>query len=111
MCVCLLTLITDDEMDIVVTPEGKVILTLQRRMVRIVIHDSFDILYSLLLSEHAFPNGGLTILLIKEALVRSSRIHSPHPHAIRIQERLHDQEYFGLIMPLVSLVNIHGHSS
>ena len=104
-------LITDDETDIVVTPKGKVILILQHCMVWIVIHDSFDILYSLLLSEHAFPNGGLTILLIKEALVRFSQIHLPHPHAICIQEWLHDQEYFGLIMPLVSLVNIHGHSS
>ena len=104
-------MITDDDTDIVVTPEGKVMLTLQHRMVRIVIQDSFDILYSLLLSEHAFPNGGLTILLIKEALVRSSRNHSLHPHAICIHKRLYDQEYFGLIMPLVSLVDVRGHSS
>ena len=70
----------------VVTLEGKVMLTLQHHMVWIIIQDSFDVLYSLLLSEHVFPNGGLTILLIKEALVRSSRIHSPHPHAICIKE-------------------------
>jgi hypothetical protein len=107
----LLTLITDDETDIVVSPEtGNVMLTLQRRMVRIVIQDSVDILHSLLLSENAFPNGASTIVLIKEALVRSCQNHAPG--AAHIQQRIEDDdEYFGRIMPLVSLMSILGHSS
>ena len=107
----LLRLITGDETDIVVSPEtGNVMLTLQHPMVRLVIQDSVDILHSLLLSENAFPNGASTIVLIKEALVRSCQNHAPG--AAHIQQRLeNDNEYFGRIMPLVSLMNVLGHSS
>jgi len=95
-----------------VFPTGttKLMLTRQQLLVQVVIQDSFEILHSSLLFTNAFPDGVLTIELIKDALVRSAQNHSPG--ALTIYQRLlYDLEYFRKIMPLVSLMNVHDRSS
>ena len=100
-----------NEMDLVF-PTGmtKLMLTRQQPLVWVVIQDSFKILHSSLLFTNTFPDGVLTIELIKDALVCSAQNHSPG--ALTIYRRLlYDLEYFRKIMPLVSLMNVHDRSS
>jgi len=114
--VCLLTLITA-ELDVVnkadlVFAMGslKIKLMLQRPLVWVVIQDSFDILYSLLQSTNAFPNGAVTIQLVRNALLRSALRHTPG--ALTIHQRLlYNLEYFHKILPLVSIIDAHDQSS
>ena len=123
MSVCLLTLITapsafpgpsavtGDEVDLVFSVDSKkVMLTAQRSLVRVVIQDSFDIIRTSLMFTHAFPDGPLAIQFAKEALLRSALNHTPG--AARIYQRLlKDKEYLWKIIPLVSQMDVNGHST
>jgi len=110
--VCLLTLITAkldvvNKADLVFAMGSlKIKLTLQWPLVWVVIQDSFDILYSLLQSTNAFPNGAVTIQLVRNALLRSALNHTPG--ALTIHQRLmYNPEYFRKILPLVSIINTY----
>ncbi len=85
-------------------------LNLQHDLVQVVIHESFEILHASLLFENAFPEGPMTIKLIKDALIRAAQNHTPG--ALCIYQRLqYNTEYLRKIMPLVSVMNIHDDSS
>lgn len=103
-------MVTADWTDLVFSPDGKTIkLTAQRRLVRLVIKESFEILHSLLLSTHAYPDGAMAIAFVRDALLRAVLTFSPGaaPMYKRIEN---DREYFCAILPLVSLTNVHNHS-
>ena len=97
-----LTTVAGNDTDLVFPQDSnKVMLTLQRPLVHVVIQDSFEILRASLLFTNAFPNGSLTVQLVKDALVRSALKHMPG--AGRISQRLQrDEEYLWKIVPLVS---------
>jgi len=114
--VYLLTLITAklpvvNEADLVFAMGSlKIKLTLQRPLVRVVIQDLFDILHLLLHATNAFPNGVITVQLIRNALLCSALRHTPG--ALTIHQRLlYNPEYFCRILPLVSIINAHDQSS
>lgn len=116
--VCLLILVTAAPptvtahwTDLVLSPGEKTIkLTAQHRLVKLVIKESFKILHSLLLSTDAFPDGAMAIAFVKDALRRAALKYIPA--AIPIGERIErDREYFCMILPLVSLTNVHDHST
>jgi hypothetical protein len=87
---------------------NRVMLTMQRPLVRVVIQDSFDILRISLLFTNAFPEGSVAVQFVKEALLTSALNH--RPGAARIYQRLlHDEEYLSKIIPLVSDMNAHDH--
>jgi hypothetical protein len=111
-----LTLITGfsepvNEADLVFAPGStKVMLGLQSDLVQIVIQDAFEILLSSLLFIHAFPEGALTVQLVKDALIRAAQNHTPG--ALCIYQRLqYSAEYLKKVMPLVSVINVHDDSS
>jgi len=123
--ICLLTLITapnvfpelpivnandTDPTDLVLSPDSnRVMLTMQRPLVRVVIQDSFDILRAELQFTDAFPNATLAAQFVRNALLRSALNHMPG--AGRIYQRLlHDEDYVWRIIPLVSRKNICDHS-
>jgi len=56
---------------------NRVMLTMQRPLVRIVIQDSFDILRTTLLFTDAFPEGTVVNRFVKEALLTSALNHRP----------------------------------
>jgi hypothetical protein len=91
--------------DLVLHPDSnRVMLTIQRPLVRVVIQDSFDILRTTLMFTDAFPEASLVTRFVKEALLTSALNH--RPGAGRIYQRLlHDEEYFWKIAPLVSDTN------
>ncbi len=119
---CLLTLLTvcnvpdqlkviekeaEAETDLVFLPgSNKVMLTLQRPLVRIVIQDSFDILRASLMFTNAFPDCSLTIEFVKDALVRSALNHAPGARYI-YQRLLYKDDYISKLITLVSRMNIH----
>ena len=82
----------------------------QHRLVHIVIQDSFDILHVSLLFTNAFPEGSLISQFVKEALLYLALKHTPSTARI-YQRLLNDQEYMSKIMPLVSELDVHDHSS
>jgi len=113
MSVCLLTLISApnafpevgnevDTTDLVFPQDSnRVMLTIQRPLVRVVIQDSFDILHASLHFTDAFPKASVALQFVRDALLRSALNHMPG--AGRIYQRLlHDKEYLWKIIPLVS---------
>jgi hypothetical protein len=104
-------MVTADWTDLIFSPDGKTIkLTAQCHLVRLVIKESFEILHSLLLSTNAYPDGTIAIAFVRDALLRAILTFSPGaaPMYKRIEN---DREYFCTILPLVSLTNIHDHST
>ena len=97
--------------DLVFTPGSSTLrLNQQRPLVRLVIHSSFEILHSLLLSIDAFPDGALTIHLVKVALLRAAEKYKPG--TAPVYERLKTEHvYFRQVLPLVSPMNVHDHST
>ena len=116
MSIYLLTLITAEldvvnEADLVFAMGSlKIKLMLQWPLVQVVIQDLFDILYLLLQSTNAFPNGAITIQLVRNTLLRSALRHTPGTLTIH-QQLLYNLEYFCKILPLVSVIDAHDQSS
>ena len=74
-----------DEADLVFPPDSdkkQLLLSVQQPMVKRVIRDSFEILYSSLLFVDAFPEGPLTIQLLKGALLCSALKQTPRAVSI-----------------------------
>jgi hypothetical protein len=74
------------------------------------IHSSFEILHSLLLSIDAFPDGALTIRMVKAALLRAAEKYKPGTAPVYEQLKT-EHVYFYQVLPLVSPMNIHDHST
>lgn len=81
---------------------NKVMLTMQRPLVRVVIQGAFDMLHVSLLFTNAFPNPSLSVEFVKEALLRSALNHLPGA-ASMYQRLLRDEEYMSKLIPLVSI--------
>jgi len=95
------------EADLVFLPgSNKVMLTLQRPLVRVVIQDSFDILRASLMFLNAFPDPSLTAEFVKDALVGSALNHAPGARYI-YQRLLYKEDYLSKLITLVSRMNVH----
>jgi len=93
---------TENGADLVFLPgSNKVMLTLQRPLVRAVIQDSFDHLRASIVFTNAFPDGSLAVEFVKDSLVLSAISHAPGARYI-YQRLLYDEEYLLKIIPLVS---------
>jgi hypothetical protein len=80
---------------------SRVILTLQRPLIRLVIQEGFEILCAHLLFAHAFPDGNMISSLVKESLLGGAM--SKMPRAAVIYKRLMcDEQYAPRMWPLVS---------
>jgi hypothetical protein len=75
-----------------------------------VIKKSFEILHSLLLSTHAYPDGAMAIAFVKNALLHAILNFTPSAAPMYKQIK-NEREYFCAILPLVSLTNVHDHST
>ena len=88
----------------------KIKLSVQRPLVQLVIRSSFDIVYSSLVSINAFPDGAISVRFVKEALLRAALRYTPG--TAPIYRRLkNDHDYFCRILPLVSPMDVHDHST
>ena len=76
-------------------------LTIQRRLVRIVIQDSIDILRATLIFENAFPEGPQSLQFARRALVSAAEKQLPATLSIHTR-LLQDDDYIAKITPLVS---------
>jgi hypothetical protein len=80
---------------------NRVILTLQRPLIRSVVQEGFETLRAHLLFDHAFPDGSMISSLIKESLLQGAM--SKMPRAAVIYQRLVcDEDYARRLWPLVS---------
>ena len=97
--------------DLVFIPGSSTLqLNQQHPLVRLVIHSSFEILHSLLVSIDAFTDGALTIRMVKAALLRAAEKYKPG--TAPVYERLKTEHvYFRQMLPLVSPLNVHNHST
>ena len=83
------------------TGSNKVMLTIQRPLVRAVIQEAIENLRAGLLFTNAFPDVCATLTLIQDCLLTAANHHKPG--ATDILERLqHDQDYMLKITPVVS---------
>ena len=89
--------------DLILTPDGRVILTPQHILVHIVIQAAFANARAALLSQHAFPNILLAQSFARDALLAAAESHRPGTTIIH-RRLLRDAEYVGAITPLVSPV-------
>jgi hypothetical protein len=102
---------TENEANLVLPPgSNKVTLQAQHPLVHAVIQDSFDYLRASLMFTNTFPDNSLTVEFIKDALVLSALAHAPGARYI-YQRLLYDEDYMSMIIPLVSLMNVHEYST
>ena len=91
-----------EETELCFAPGGtRVMLTIQRRLVRIVIQDSIDILRATLIFENAFPEGPQSLQFARHALVSAAEKQLPATLSIHTW-LLQDDDYIAKITPLVS---------
>ena len=94
--------VSSDSPDLVFAMDSsKVMLTLQRPLMRLIIQESFENIRVSLLFKHAFPTGRLTIRYTKEALLSTAYTYRPGSEHI-FQKLLHDDDYMSKLIPLVS---------
>jgi hypothetical protein len=88
--------------DVVLTPGStRVMLTVQHKLLRQVIQDSFKNVRAALMFQHAFPNAILAPPLIKDALLAAADSHKPATASI-YQRLMCDANYLSQISVLVS---------
>ena len=74
---------TNNVADLVFAPNStKVMLTLQRPLMRLVIHESFENLRLSLLVSNAFPDYHLALCFVKEALITAANTYRPGSEVI-----------------------------
>lgn len=78
----------------------KLMLTLQRPLVRAVIQDAFEHMRAYLVFTNAFPNLKVTLIFARDSLVAAAEGHQPEANPIRERFR-EDEEYFNKVVPLV----------
>lgn len=80
---------------------NRVMLTIQRPLLRLVIHDAIDELRACLIFNDAFPHGILAMSFARHSLNVAAEKHCPA--ALSISRRLiHDDDYAVKISPVVS---------
>jgi hypothetical protein len=85
------------------TSSSRLMLTIQRPLVRSIIQDAIENLRAALLFNNVFPDVCLALLLIKDCLFTAADLHKPA--TMDILERLkRDGDYLLKITPLVCLV-------
>jgi hypothetical protein len=78
----------------------KVMLTIQCRLVCVVIQDSIETLQASLVFENAFPDGVQGLAFVWHALISAAERHLPAALSIHNRLRL-DDEYISKIIPVV----------
>jgi hypothetical protein len=88
--------------DLIYIPGSKkIMLTIQKPLIRMVIQDAFENLRASLLFEHAFPDPHLTVLFVRKNLIGAARSHLPR--TVDVHKRLLiDDDYLGSLLRLVS---------
>jgi len=100
-----------DVSDLVFSPgSNRIKLSMQRPLVQLVIRLSFEIVYSLLISIDAFPDGAVSVRFVKNALVRAALKYTPGTTPIH-RRLTNDHDYFCRILPLVSPMSVCDHST
>ena len=100
------TMTWPEETELCYAPGGtRVMLTIQRRLLRTVIQDSIEILRATLIFENAFPEGDQGFNFARRALV--SAAEKQLPVTLSIHNRLlQDEDYIGKIIPLVTAYDL-----
>jgi hypothetical protein len=78
----------------------RVMMTLQRPLIRTIIQDAIEELRGLLVIREAFPNGILTISYIRHALNTAAEKRGPSASSIHTR-LLEDEDYGFKLVPLV----------
>ena len=90
-----------DKTDLCFPPGGtKVMLTIQRLLVRAIIQDSIEILRASLMFENAYPDSVQSLVFVWRALVTAAQRRLPATLSIH-NRLLQDNEYISKIAPLV----------
>ena len=90
-----------DETDLCFPPGGtKVMLTIQRPLVRTIIQDLIEILRASLMFENTYPDGVQSLVFVQRTLVTAAQRRLPATLSIHNQ-LLQDDEYILKIAPLV----------
>jgi hypothetical protein len=88
--------------DLVISPEHRFMLTHQRPIVRTVIQEGIENLRAALLFTNAFPDVCVALTLIKDSLLNAADNYRHMPGATDILKQLkHNQDYLLKITPLV----------
>ena len=90
-----------EETELCFPPGGtKVMLTIQRRLVHIVIQDSVELLRASLMFENAYPDSVQSIVFVRRALVSAAQKQLPATLSIH-NRLLQDDEYISKIISAV----------
>jgi hypothetical protein len=90
------------DIDLVISPEHKFMLTHQRPIVRTVIQEGIENLRAALLFTNAFPDVCVALTLIKDSLLNAADHYRHMPGATDILKQLkHNNDYLSKITPLV----------
>ena len=76
----------------------KLMLTIQRPLIRTVIQDTIEVLRATLTFDNAFPDGPQTIAFVRQSLITAAE----KPTAMSVHQRLlQDDDYMSKIVPVV----------
>jgi hypothetical protein len=90
------------DIDLVISPENKFMLTHQRPIVRTVIQEGIENLRAVLLFTNVFPDVCVVLTLIKDSLLNAADHYGHMPGAMDILKQLiHNKDYLLKITPLV----------
>ena len=100
-----------DSSELLFAPDSnRLMLTLQRPLLRLVIQESFENLQASLLFNHAFPKSRLALHYIKDALIGAANTYRPGSEQI-YQRLIYDNDYMLKLAPLVSHTNANDNST